>query len=571
MKNEKDTLENLFIPIWEDNDVVIHPALDFVNGKVYTSQYLKYLNQEEKKKILTLITSDKETIIIKDDDVLKELNIEFSYLPNKIENRWSNYSIQKYLNGSCPEITIQDIYSEIREKITEYIDLPDNNMYDFIACWIIGTYFHPLFNTYPYIYLNAVKRAGKTKLLTLLSCLCFNAKMALSMTPATMFRLIQGNRCTLLIDETENLKSKEYNDFRSMLLSGYKKGMKVPRAQEMKGRKAFEVNEYEVFAPKVLANISGIEDVLEDRCITLVLLRTNNYIIGNKEIDIADKVWQDIRDKLYINLLNNWKDIKKSYDLLSDTFLSNSEVSEVSEVSEGDNRPINTNNQNNKKLYIESIYKTTLTTLTTKKAQNTLKNEKEGINQEPKNENFSVVTEKSPKNSSTLTTLTTLDINTLKNKLKNIKNRDLELWLPVLSVGLSISDEVFDRVITLCVKNVKEKETENATESTDSIIIEVLSEVVDKNDWYPVKKITSRLRDYMGLDEKEDKWLNTKYVGRALKRLRFNEKRRVGTGIEYRISVKNIEDLAKRSGMRLEKFIKKEEQIILGETNEKNQ
>ena len=68
---------------------------------------------------------------------------------------------------------------------------------------------------------------------------------------------------------------------------------------------SFIVEDYDLYSPKMLANISGIEDVLEDRCITIILKRTRNKEKGNREIDITDYQWQEIRDKLYICLMQN--------------------------------------------------------------------------------------------------------------------------------------------------------------------------------------------------------------------------------------------------------------------------
>ena len=37
--------------------------------------------------------------------------------------------------------------------------------YDLVAVWIIGTYCMPGFETYPYLFINAQKGSGKTRLL----------------------------------------------------------------------------------------------------------------------------------------------------------------------------------------------------------------------------------------------------------------------------------------------------------------------------------------------------------------------------------------------------------------------
>jgi hypothetical protein len=321
------------------------------------------------------------------------------------------------------------------------------------------------------------------------------------------------------MDEEEKLTDKDKIDYRSMLLGGYKKGMKVPRSQEGKKKSHFTVSEYEVYAPKIMANIGGIEDVLEDRCITLILLRTTNRRKSNSEIDINDVKWQNIRDKLYDNLMLNHQQISRCYNLLSDTFTSDGiedsdVVSVVTDVS-------------------VDIY---------------------GYRKLENNNNSSI--------SSTLTTDTT---QTTLKKLENIRARDLELWQPILSIALAIDEDIFSKLTDFAIENIKNKEVENQTESYDSILIESLIDVIEEDRYYKVSEILSKMIMYVGADEKsrEYNWLNNKWLGRAMRRLGFLDKRRMGVGVEYHLSPEGIRFLAMRSKVGLDKYIKKTEQKIL--------
>lgn len=74
-----------------------------------------------------------------------------------------------------------------------------------------------------------------------------------------------------MIDETEKLSRPDRAlEFRSILLGGYKKGEKVYRTEKLRDG-TFQPEAFEVYGPKALANIGGIEDVLEDRCHTVIL------------------------------------------------------------------------------------------------------------------------------------------------------------------------------------------------------------------------------------------------------------------------------------------------------------
>jgi len=80
------------------------------------------------------------------------------------------------------------------------MELQDEKLYDFLTLWNIGTYFFPLFNSYPYVYVGGIKDSGKTKLLTLCSCIAFNSIFSGNMSQAVLYRLIQDARCCLFID-----------------------------------------------------------------------------------------------------------------------------------------------------------------------------------------------------------------------------------------------------------------------------------------------------------------------------------------------------------------------------------
>ncbi len=97
--------------------------------------------------------------------------------------------INGFLHGglSCD---LKKTYTDIRNAILTHIDFSDNRTYDFVTCWIIGTYFFPVFSHYPYVHFTGPKGSGKSQCLHVLSTLCHNAKIAGSMTLAVQFRII---------------------------------------------------------------------------------------------------------------------------------------------------------------------------------------------------------------------------------------------------------------------------------------------------------------------------------------------------------------------------------------------
>lgn len=230
--------------------------------------------------------------------------------------------MQAYLNGQA--VNVLDVYDTANAVYREFIEFPDEKSYTLHALWSIGTYFHHLFNTYSYLYVGGVKRTGKTKTLTVHFCLDLNAILSGNMSVSSLYRTIQNQRASLLIDETEKLSNpKRAEEFRNILLSGYKKGAKTYRVgKDSKDR--LEPEEFELYSGKVLANISGLEDVLEDRCIVGFQKRSISKAIINREIDIMEPRFSTLRGRLCTLFLTYWREVAAIY----------AEISKCSELGE---------------------------------------------------------------------------------------------------------------------------------------------------------------------------------------------------------------------------------------------
>jgi len=87
----------------------------------------------------------------------------------------------------------------------------------------------------------------------------------------------------LAIDEFEGVSRKGGENLRELLNSAYKRGAKVKRMKQQKTDQGTEmvVEEFDVYRPIVLANIWGMENVLGDRCISLILERSSKKEITN--------------------------------------------------------------------------------------------------------------------------------------------------------------------------------------------------------------------------------------------------------------------------------------------------
>jgi len=444
------------LPRFEGLSVKLHPAIDVVNGQAVVGVTLPCVTvdpegSQEEREMPFLITSDRQKILCA-KETLAALHLRLAYRVVSFENRWSLEGIRAWLEGAT--VNPSEVYESVRQAWQRYIEFDNQDFYDLIALWSIGTYFFHLFNTYPYIYVGGLKRTGKTKILTVASFLCFNAIFTNNISTASLYRLTQSGRCTLLLDETEKLSSKERaEELRNLLLAGYKKGAPVYRTEKKSGER-LTPEAFNVYTPKIICNISGIEDVLEDRCIPIIMKRGKNRDIINREPDGAEQTWIKIRDNLYMLYLQYASEfsVDSAHNAVS--------VAEVKELS----------------------------------------------------------------------------------------SRDLELWRPLLHLAAFFDKynpqlNLSEKIMKLAKEITSEKQTENITETGEYILVQTLLKIVDEDRFYPLAEIK---KEMAGAFDEVQSWLQTKWIGRALKRLGFKEKRRVGRGVEYRLTPDAVADLAQR-------------------------
>lgn len=428
-------------PILEKSKVrIVHPIIDFYGENGHFGIWLRSRGSEES---LFLITSSREIISAQDSE-LARYNLAIKENCPKLENRWSVESIKDFTK-SANSFSGIDLFSDIKGNLEYYIEFPEPEDSELISLWIIGTYMFVMFETYPYIFTGGLKRTGKSRTHTVSSFMAFNSQLSTSITASSLFRLVHNVRPTLFIDETETLIDKnKKEEFRAILLSGYKKGARAYRTEDTK--KGYEVRGYDVYSPKMIANIKGLEDVLADRCITITMIRTKNREIGDRDPNQNDPIWQEIRDKCFVYALEDFNEIREIYL-------------------------------------------------------------------------------------------------TIENKTK-LKNREWELWKPILAIALHIDpDELYPRMIEYANKIGSYKIMKEKTETFETELIEVLLEMVKEDGYYRNLDIVEALNSNY---DNPQNYINSKKVGRAMDRIGFKDSRRMSRGTEYFLKRENVVDIAIR-------------------------
>jgi hypothetical protein len=378
-------------------------------------------------------------------------------------------------------------YDAIIEFLKEWIDIPEEQM-KVIALWIIGTYFHKQFSTYPYLFLNAMRGSGKSRLLRIISWLQArgNGEVLNNPSEPVMFRTAQERG--LIFDEFESQKSKDKQTMREYMNACYKEGGMVYRMEKQKsadGKEKQVAQGHPLFTPVALANISGIEDVLGDRSITLILEKSMNPYLVKKIENFSNqpKILQikSNLQKLYVELCN---------------------VYSLKYVTEEWNS------------FVECHYSTTLHTIHTIHNSTTILHE----------ELFQKIDK------------------------TGIFGRNLELFFPLLLIADMLGTQILDEVLGIVSKLNELKKEDEFTESRDVSLIEFVSQQ-EQYRFSPVfiSELFNEYQMFSGSDATDrENPVTLTWFGSALKRLKLvTYRKRVVKGIMILLNIEHAKEKLK--------------------------
>jgi hypothetical protein len=106
------------------------------------------------------------------------------------------------------------------------------------------------------------------------------------------------------------MASNESQELRSLLNSGYKRGGKAYRCKP----NTFEPVPFNVYSPKMIGNIKGLEETLQDRCINITMLRARDTEKPFRRLTEASHDWAGLRAQLYTFALTYFSPIRRIYE-----------------------------------------------------------------------------------------------------------------------------------------------------------------------------------------------------------------------------------------------------------------
>jgi len=171
-----------------------------------------------------------------------------------------------------PDVVAGDkLLNDLVAVLTRYVILPKHAA-EALALWVVHTWAFDACDISPFmVIVSPEKRCGKTTVLIILQFLTPRSELASNISAAAVFRYVEDERPTLLIDEADTF-IKDNEEMRGVLNSGHTKtAAYVIRTVEVCGD--HKAKRFSSWAPKAIATIRSLADTLEDRSILVTMQR----------------------------------------------------------------------------------------------------------------------------------------------------------------------------------------------------------------------------------------------------------------------------------------------------------
>jgi len=198
----------------------------------------------------------------------------------------NSQSIVEDLTPSTKTIDLAPLLDDIEKFISARMILPQGASVA-TTLWCAATYGINLFRIFPKLtIISPEKRCGKSTLLDLVDGFSNKALITSNITPPAIYRLIDQDQPTLIIDEADTFISNGSSDMVGIINSGHAKSKAF--ASRCVGTN-HDVKQFSTWTPMALAAIGVLQSTIMDRSIIIPLRRKT---IGDSTISIEP----DLRD-----------------------------------------------------------------------------------------------------------------------------------------------------------------------------------------------------------------------------------------------------------------------------------
>jgi len=213
------------------------------------------------------------------------LNVKMPTVPHP-DSLLSGAGLKKYVDDVRPDPA--EVLNRVRGVVGHYMDFShsigtQSDLVDMVACYSISSYLLDAFTVVGYLWPNADKGSGKTKLLAVVTGVgCMGVLITAGGTFASL-RDLADYGAVLGFDDAENIMDTKRvdPDKRTLLLAGNRKGSYVTLKEPFGD--GWTTRYVHVFCPRLFSAIGLPDETLGSRTIVVPLLRSANNVKANRD------------------------------------------------------------------------------------------------------------------------------------------------------------------------------------------------------------------------------------------------------------------------------------------------
>lgn len=177
--------------------------------------------------------------------------------------------------AALPPVSGADLLDEVREFIGRFVAFPSPAALNAATLWAAHAHLvHEGENSPRLALLSPEPGSGKTRTLEVLELLTPAPMSVLSASPAAVFRSIEADRPTLLMDEVDAIFNRRGSDdgaedLRALLNAGHRKGATIPRCVGPR----HDVARFGVYCAVAMAGLGDLPDTLMSRSVIVRMRR----------------------------------------------------------------------------------------------------------------------------------------------------------------------------------------------------------------------------------------------------------------------------------------------------------
>ena len=203
-------------------------------------------------------------------------------LPNA-ENVINFYEISKQV----PDYDL-NLFKDLFDYLKNVSELPSEAYYEFIAFWIMHTYFiFENFQYSPIICFFALPERGKSRTGKAIIYLSYRGIRVESLREAYIVRITESFGPSIFFDIRDAWKKALFNNSEDILLNRFEKDTKVPRVNNPDRGPFNDIDYYKVFGATIIATNVALDKILETRAVIINMPQSEKrFETDVKEIDL---------------------------------------------------------------------------------------------------------------------------------------------------------------------------------------------------------------------------------------------------------------------------------------------